>query len=96
MTKRNASTPEAEVAPTDAEAAPEVPTMTSAEIAAAWGTDSRTLRRFFRRNARVVSPGKGGRYNIPAEVLADLKAEFNSEGSTKVTPILSAEEAATD
>jgi len=56
-------------------------TMTPKEIAAEFGTDPRTLRKFLRTDARdrgVATPGKGSRWEIEARSVRSLRKRFDS------------------
>ena len=86
------------IEPTDeVEVTPEentTPTHTTAELAALFNTDTKTLRRFLRSNLEPSSlPGKGGRYNIPTDSLEALKTRFNAKGSRGVTKVAFKDEA---
>jgi len=53
--------------------------MTTAEVAEELGTDTRTLRKFLRFDAKkneAETPGKGGRYAIEKKDLRGLKSRF--------------------
>lgn len=61
-------------------------TMTPKEIALAWGTTPRTLRKFLRSQAEVKgteTPGKGGRWAIEARKVASLKKGFDAWKATQ-------------
>lgn len=85
-------------------------TTTPKAIAAEWGISAKTLRKFLRANARQVSeatgnpletPGKGGRWEIPATKAGMLKLRkgfdaFIAEQAAKRAEMLAAAEAAQD
>lgn len=55
-------------------------TMTPKEIAAQFGTDPRTLRKFLRTDARdrgAETPGKGSRWEIEARSVRSLRKRFD-------------------
>lgn len=59
---------------------------TAKQVATRIGTDSKTLRKFFRSPASTVEPvGQGGRYVFDAADLPKIKAEFDKWNSTKST-----------
>lgn len=52
-------------------------TYTAKQVAARCGTDSKTMRKFFRSSASTVEPvGQGGRYEFDAADLPKIKQEF--------------------
>lgn len=52
-------------------------TYTAKQVAARCGTDSKTMRKFFRSSASTVEPvGQGGRYEFDAADLPKIKSEF--------------------
>jgi len=52
---------------------------TAKQVATRIGTDSKTLRKFFRSSASTVEPvGQGGRYVFDADKLPQIKAEFDA------------------
>ena len=54
-------------------------TITTAELAAEVDTDTRTLRKFLRSDAKAqgkATPGKGSRYAIERKQVAGLKKRF--------------------
>lgn len=56
-------------------------TLTPKEIAQQFGTNPKTLRKFLRSDAKgkgVESPGKGGRWAIPATSLKSLQKRFDA------------------
>lgn len=54
------------------------------QIATRIGTDSKTLRKFFRSTASTVKPvGQGGRYNFDAAELPKIQAEFEKWNTNK-------------
>lgn len=57
---------------------------TAKQVATRIGTDSKTLRKFFRSPSSTVEPvGQGGRYIFDAADLPKIKAEFDKWNSTK-------------
>jgi len=66
---------------------------TAKQVAARCGTDSKTMRKFFRSSHSTVEPvGQGGRYEFDAKDLPKIKKEFNAwrrrneARSTRPTP----------
>lgn len=54
-------------------------TYTAKQVAVRCGTDSKTMRKFFRSSASTVEPvGQGGRYEFDARDLPKIKREFDS------------------
>jgi hypothetical protein len=56
-------------------------TLTPKEIAQEWEVSPKTLRKFLRTEARdagVETPGKGGRWAIPASTTRSLKRRFDA------------------
>ena len=54
-------------------------TYTAKQVASRCGTDSKTMRKFFRSNNSTVEPvGQGGRYEFAATDLPKIKREFNT------------------
>jgi protein-arginine kinase activator protein McsA len=65
-------------------------TYTAKQVAARCGTDSKTMRKFFRSAHSTVEPvGQGGRYEFAARDLTKIKKEFDawSKRSAGRTPI---------
>lgn len=58
--------------------------LTPKEIAADWEISPKTLRKFLRKDEKAISaqggetPGKGGRWAIPANSLKGLKTRFDA------------------
>ena len=85
-----------EVEAPEAEAPVEAPVegLTTNEIAAKFGTDTKTLRRFLRSELDTDSlPGKGNRYRIPEAKLEELQRRFNDKGARRVTEVKFKDEA---
>lgn len=69
-------------------------TYTAKQVATRCGTDSKTMRKFFRSTASTVEPvGQGGRYEFAATDLPKIKREFDawrakaaSRSTTRSTP----------
>lgn len=56
-----------------------MPNMLSAkEVAIKLDTTPRTLRKFLRSDEKTTSPGKGGRYTLPASQVKSLQSRFNA------------------
>jgi len=56
-------------------------TITTADLAAEVNTDTRTLRKFLRADAKAqgkATPGKGSRYAIERKQVAGLKKRFTA------------------
>lgn len=54
-------------------------TYTAKQVAARCGTDSKTMRKFFRSSHSTVEPvGQGGRYEFDAKDLPQIKQEFDT------------------
>lgn len=54
-------------------------TYTAKQVAARCGTDSKTMRKFFRSNNSTVEPvGQGGRYEFDAKDFPQIKREFDA------------------
>lgn len=54
-------------------------TYTAKQVAARCGTDSKTMRKFFRTPASTVEPvGQGGRYEFDAKDFPKIKREFDA------------------
>jgi hypothetical protein len=59
-------------------------TLTPKEIASEWDVSAKTLRKFLRKDEKAISaqggetPGKGGRWAIPATQLNSLKRRFDA------------------
>ncbi len=53
-------------------------TLTAKEVAQKLDTTPRTLRKFLRSDDKVNSPGKGGRYALPATQVNSLKRRFDA------------------
>lgn len=53
-------------------------TLTPKDVAEKFGTDSKTLRRFLRKQRPDAKPGQGGRWEIPAADVAKLKKQFTA------------------
>lgn len=62
--------------------------LTSAQVAAEVGTDSKTLRRFLRATPEWANPGSGGRYAFARSDVAKIKKQFPKwvAGETAKTP----------
>lgn len=61
-------------------------TLTAKEVAARFGTDPRTLRKFLREDAKVnevETPGKGSRWTIEAKAVKSLNTRFNRWNDAK-------------
>lgn len=66
-------------------------TYTAKQVATRCGTDSKTMRKFFRSSASTVEPvGQGGRYEFAATDLPKIKREFDAwrkkAASRRTTP----------
>lgn len=66
-------------------------TYTAKQVATRCGTDSKTMRKFFRSSASTVEPvGQGGRYEFAASDLPKIKREFDAwrkkAASRRTTP----------
>lgn len=59
-------------------------TVTPAELALAFGTDPKTMRRFL-RNVTQAKAGKGGRWAIDAALIPELKARWDSRNAASNT-----------
>lgn len=58
--------------------------LTTSEVAAELGTDSKTLRKFFRSDACDIEPvGQGKRYAITSDMIDDLRESFEGWGGGK-------------
>ena len=54
-------------------------TYTAKQVATRCGTDSKTMRKFFRSSRSTVDPvGQGGRYEFDARDFPKIKSEFDS------------------
>lgn len=73
---------EAEVTEEVAPAAPA--TVTPAELALAFGTDAKTMRRFL-RNVTQAKAGKGGRWAIDAALVPELKERWDARNAATAT-----------
>jgi len=61
-------------------------TLTPKEIALDWGISPKTLRKFLRTEAKaksVETPGKGGRWAIPAGSLKSMRKRFDAWNAAK-------------
>lgn len=81
MTKK-AAVKDAEVEVEVAEAKPT--TVTPGELAAAFGTDPKTMRRFL-RNVTQAKAGKGGRWAIDAALVPELKERWDNRSGASAT-----------
>lgn len=82
MSKKTAPVIEDEVTE---EVTPQAPaTVTPAELALAFGTDPKTMRRFL-RNVTQAKAGKGGRWAIDAALVPELKARWESRNAASAT-----------
>lgn len=73
-------------------------TVTPAELALAFGTDPKTMRRFL-RNVTQAKAGKGGRWAISTDLVPELKTRWeNRSASATVTelPVADDDEELTD
>lgn len=59
-------------------------TVTPAELALAFGTDPKTMRRFL-RNVTQAKAGKGGRWAIDAALVPELKERWESRNAASAT-----------
>lgn len=59
-------------------------TVTPAELALAFGTDPKTMRRFL-RNVTQAKAGKGGRWAIDSALVPELKARWDSRNAASAT-----------
>lgn len=59
-------------------------TVTPAELALAFGTDAKTMRRFL-RNVTQAKAGKGGRWAIDAALVPELKERWDNRSAASAT-----------
>lgn len=79
MAKTKTTAPEVET-----EVAPAAATVTPAELALAFGTDPKTMRRFLRTTTQAKA-GKGGRWAIDAALVPELKTRWDARSSASAT-----------
>lgn len=69
-------------------------TLTAKQVATRIGTDSKTLRKFFRSDKSTVEAvGQGGRYEFAKEDLAKIEQEFKAWNTTRPTRAAAGEKA---
>ena len=74
-----------EVAEVEVEEVPQASvTVTPAELALAFGTDPKTMRRFL-RNVTQAKAGKGGRWAIDSALVPELKERWESRNAASAT-----------
>lgn len=67
--------------------------LTPKEIALEWGISAKTLRKFLRKDAKVITavggtnPGKGGRWSIPASQVKGLRTRFDAWVAANAKPV---------
>lgn len=66
------------------EVAPTTATVTPAELALAFGTDAKTMRRFLRTTTQQKA-GKGGRWAIDAALVPELKGRWDARNAASAT-----------
>lgn len=59
-------------------------TVTPAELALAFGTDPKTMRRFL-RNVTQAKAGKGGRWAIDASLVPELRERWDNRNAASAT-----------
>lgn len=69
---------------TEAVVPPATATVTPAELALAFGTDPKTMRRFL-RNVTQAKAGKGGRWAIDASLVPELRERWDNRNAASAT-----------